>query len=185
MLKLFPFCRIRYKWAPQSTSTGFARHKAGTSVTTSAPGRSIRAPKTPLSLCPFIKQGQFRDIVYSGADTQAGTKHPVPVGLALALFECSKAVEHRGPAGLEERSPGSGSGHSAGTGAVRRQRHGRQEHGLELARHAGDLRVLRLVRLDQPGELQDPCERRAGKDGGTRTPAGPALRCATHLRRRC
>lgn len=43
---------------------------------------------------------------------------------------------------------------------MRRQRHGQQEHGPKLARHAGDLRVLRLVGLDQPGELQNPCKER-------------------------
>lgn len=132
-----------------------------------------------LSSRPFIKHGHFQHTFYSRADTRAGTKHPIPSRAASPLFKCpipradrtctlegGHQPEHR------ENSAGSGGSNSASAGPVRRQRHGRQEHGLELAGHAGDLRVLRLVGLDKPGELQDACKER-GWAGRPAAPAGP------------
>lgn len=152
-----------------------------TAVTASAPGRNIRAQAALLSSHSFTKRGHFRDIFYS----RAGAKHPIPFRSAISLIPRApfprltepapwKEAASRSTATRRERSTVSGGCHSAGPGPVRRQRHGRQEHGLELARHAGDLRVLRLVGLDQPGELQDPCKKRAGKEAPGPS-AGPQL----------
>lgn len=132
-----------------------------------------------LSSRPFTEHGHFQHTFYSRADTRAGTKHPIPSRSASPLSKCPipRADRIRTSEGGHQRehrenSAGSGGGNSAGAGPVRRQRHGRQEHGLELARHAGDLRVLRLVGLDQPGELQDACKERDWA-GGRAGPAGP------------
>lgn len=116
-----------------------------------------------LSSRPFIKHGHFQHTFYSRADTRVGMKHPVPSRSAFPLYKCPIPRADRTctlGGGHRQNSAGSGGGNTAGAGPVRRQRHGRQEHGLQLARHAGDLRVLRLVGLDQPGELQDACKKR-------------------------
>lgn len=94
-------------------------------------------------------------------------KCPIPRADRTCTLGGGHQPEHR------ENSAGSGGSNPAGAGPVRRQRHGRQEHGLELARHAGDLWVLRLVGFDQPGELEDACKKRgwAGRPAGPEHPA--------------
>lgn len=117
---------------------------------------------------------------------------PSPGLTGPAPRQHSPGPQLRHPAG-QARSAVSGGGHSGGPGPVRRQRHGRQEHGLQLARHAGDLRVLRLVGFDQPGELQDPCKTPARKGAPALRPppprrarsSPPGRGTTTHLRRRC
>lgn len=136
----------------------------------------------------FHKTKAFsRHFLFRSRHTQACTERSIPFRAASPFFKRSvpRADGRPAPAGARPAGGGAGQGkagrwvsggrHPAGPGPMRRQRHGRQEHGLQLARHAGDLRVLRLVRLDQPGELQDPCKtRRLGKAEPARPLGGPA-----------
>ena len=82
------------------------------------------------------------------------------------------------PAVPREGQP-SGGGHTATRSRpVGRQGHGRQEQRLQLARQAGNLGILGLVRLDQAGKLKDTCK---GKQEHQSTP--PADGCAQDGRR--
>lgn len=163
------FCRTWYM--PCMVSSGLTTYEAGTALTALHQEEGPIPAEQHHSYCLFISQrGPFQDVFYSQPETETCTKKPVRLTPLSSLFNHSVSrgwlsssadspsregrlrPEPRGPPAPAQAAPSRG-GHAANASPVRRQRHGGQEQSLQLCRHAGDLRVLRLVGLDQPGEL--------------------------------
>lgn len=158
------FCRTWY--VPCTVSSGLTTYEAGTAmIALHQEEGPIPAELRQLIVHSLANEGTFKtSFIHSQKQKHAQrsrfvSRHYLPcLNRSVSRGWLSSSAdnpshegrlrtEHRGPPAPAQAAASRG-GHPANASPVRRQRHGGQEQSLQLCRHAGDLRVLRLVGLD-------------------------------------